>query len=73
MYVLYAMLVTLFPICHFERSPLKASTLENTAPHINKEKSSTRTRLGLEKKEERTMFKNRISAVPQKEAGKRNS
>ena len=60
MYVLIAMFVT-FPTSHAERSPLKAPAPINTAPHSNREKS--RDKNGLEKKkEESTLFKNRISA-----------
>ena len=61
MYVLPYMVVT-FPTCHLERLPLKTLAELNTAPHSsNKEKSNNKN--GVEKKkEERALFKNRISA-----------
>ena len=58
MYVLFFMLIT-FPTCQVERSPLKAPAYRNTA-HSKKEK--TKDKNGLEKKEERALFKNIISA-----------
>jgi hypothetical protein len=44
---------------------LKASALENTAPHSNKEKSKDKNGIG-KKKEERALFKNRISAAAER-------
>ena len=63
MYVLCFMVVTC-PTCHVERSLLKARASSNTAPHSNKEKSKDKN--GLKKKEERALFKNRISAATER-------
>ena len=48
------------PTSQVERSPLKSPAPLNTAPHNNKEKSKDKN--GLEKKEERALFKNIINA-----------
>jgi hypothetical protein len=62
-YVLYCMVVT-FPTCQAERSPLKATARSNTA-HSNKKKRPT-LKMGWKKKEERALFKNRISAATER-------
>ena len=70
MYVLLCMSVTL-PTAHLERSPLKSPAPKNTAPQSNKEKYNDKN--GLEKKEERALFKNRISAATERRRGNRSS
>jgi hypothetical protein len=62
-YVLLYMFVT-FPTCQVERLPLKAAACSNTA-HSNKEKSKNRNGIG-KKKEERALFKNRMSAATER-------
>ena len=52
------------PVCQVERSPLKAAACSNTAPHSNKEKS--KDKMGWKKKEERALYKNRISAATER-------
>ena len=60
--LLLSNMVVTFPTCHVERSPLKAPAASNTVHHSsNKEKSNDKN--GLKKKEERALFKNRISAA----------
>jgi hypothetical protein len=65
-------MVVTFPTCQEERSSLKATAPLNTAPHNNKEKPKG-IKMGLKKKEERALFKNRISACHRKKKGNRSS
>jgi hypothetical protein len=65
------MLVT-FPTCQVERSPLKASASRNTAPQ-QQQRKSPRVKMGWKKKEERALFKNKISAATERRRGNRSS
>ena len=68
-YVLASMVVT-SPTCHAEISPLKFPALWNTAPHTATSKKSPKKKW-VEKKEERALFKNKISATIKTEGKKK--
>ena len=63
MYVLAYMVVT-FPTCQVDRSLLKSPASKNTAPPQQRKESNDKN--GLEKKEERALFKNRISVATER-------
>jgi hypothetical protein len=71
-YVLACMFFT-FSTCHLERSPLKSPAPENTAPQQQRTKQSPRIQMEWEKKEERALFKNRISAATERRRKKEAS